>query len=160
MKILRGFKSLRANIFEALILSVLDDAFILLFGGRSWASPEGRRFMPAVPGWFIGTVWLVFFLWIAVESSKLRSLGGQTAQNAVLRLRVLLYGAAAYPFYTLGLRSAVIGLVGNMLTIGLAAAAFDQLRRARATACLLPAAVIGWLIFASVLILDETRWFW
>jgi hypothetical protein len=47
-----------------------------------------------------------------------------------------------------------------MLTIGLAAAAFDQLRRVRLSACLLPAAVIGWLIFASLLILDETRWFW
>jgi len=160
MSVLRGFKSLRANIAEALMLSVLDDAFILLFGGGDLASPEGRRLSPAVPGWLIGTVWLVFFLWIAVESSKLRALGGQAAQNAVLRLRILLFGAASYPFYTLGLRSAAIGLFANILTIGLAAAAFDQLWRVRPTACLLPAAVISWLIFASLLILDEARWFW
>lgn len=151
---------MRANIAEALILTVLDDSFILLFGGGDSASPQGRRFLPAVPGWFIGIVWLVFFLWIAYESSKLRIRGGQAEERAALRLRMLLLGAAAYPFYTLGLRCAVIGLFGNILTIGLAAVALNQLRRIRMSAGLLPTAVIGWLIFASFLILDEASWFW
>jgi len=160
MRLFKGFQSLRANIAEALILSAVDDSFILLFGGGDIVSPQGRRFLPAVPGWFIGIIWLVFFLWIAIETAKLRSVAGQAAEKAALRIRFLLLGAAAYPFYTLGLRSAIIGLFGNMLTIGLAAAAFDQFRRVRFAACLLPAAVIGWLTFASILIMDETRWFW
>lgn len=160
MNVLRGFKSLRANIAEALMLSVLDDAFILVFGGGNLASPEAGRLSQSVPGWFVGTVWLILFLWIAAETSNLRALAGQGAERAALRLRILLFGAAAYPFYTLGLRSSVIGLFGNMLTIGLAAAAFEQLRRVRLYACLLPVAVIGWLIFASLLISDETGRFW
>jgi tryptophan-rich sensory protein len=157
---LKGFQSLRSNIAEALILTFIDDSFILLFGRDDLPSAEGRRWSQAVPGWLIGTVWLIFFLWIAVESSKLRILGGAAAERAALRLRILLLSSAAYPFYTLGLRSAVIGICGNMLTIGLAAAAFAPLRRVRPSACLLPAAIIGWLLFASLLILDEARWFW
>jgi tryptophan-rich sensory protein len=160
MNMLKGFTSLWANIAEALVLSVVDDSFILLFGGGDLASPEGRRFLPAVPGWFIGIVWLVVFLWIAAETANLRALGGQDAERAARRLRRLLFGAAAYPFYTAGLRSAIIGIFGNLFTIGLAGAAFGQLRRIRLRACLLLAAVIGWLIFASLLILDENRWFW
>ena len=105
-------------------------------------------------------MWLVFFLWIAFETTKLRARGGQVAERASQCLRILLLGATAYPYYTLGLRSAVIGVFGNVLTIGLAAAAFDQLRHVRLAACLLPTAVMFWLMFASLLILDETRWFW
>jgi len=160
MSLLNGFRSLRSNIVEALILSALDDTFILLFGDGDLVSPEGRRFLPSVPGWFIGIVWLVFFLWIAIESSNLWTIGGQVAEKAALRLRILLIGAAAYPFYTLGLRSAVIGVVGNIFTIGLAIATCVQLRHVRLAACLLPAAIIGWLVFATFLIMDEMRWFW
>jgi tryptophan-rich sensory protein len=160
MILIKGFRSLRSNIAEAVILSALDDSFILLFGGGDLVSPQGRRFLPDVPGWFIGIVWLAFFLWIAIKSWELRALRGQAAEKAVLYLRILLLGAAAYPFYTLGLHSAAIGLFGNVLTIGLAAAAFNRLRLIRFSDCLLPTAVIGWLIFASLLLLDQTRWFW
>jgi len=131
MGLFHGFRSLRSNIVEALILSALDDSFILLFGDGDLVSPEGRRFLPSVPGWLIGIVWLVFFLWISIESSELRAIGGQEAERAALRLRILLIGAAAYPFYTLGLRSAVIGVFGNIFTIGLEIATCVQLRHVR-----------------------------
>jgi tryptophan-rich sensory protein len=78
-----------------------------------------------------------------------------------LRARRLLLGllllCLTYPFYTFGLRSNVMGLIGALTILALGVFFVIQVSGISRLAAGLVALVVGWVSFASFLIIEQLR---
>jgi tryptophan-rich sensory protein len=133
-----------ANVAGALTIVVILNALIF---GLGWAAASVRapRFVP--PPIVIGLVWVALFACMALARWELNR--ATSARSDKAGLIVLFALCAAYPFYTAGLKSDVVGEVGNvslLLLTGWLAARYVR-RVPRATAWLVP--LVLWLSFAS-----------
>ncbi len=134
-----------ANVTGALTIVILLNAIIFGFG---WGGTSARApaFLP--PPIVIGIVWLALFPCLACARWELNRSGARRTDKAALI--VLFALCSAYPFYTAGLSSDVIGEAANvtltLLAAGLAATYVPRIPRAGAW--LVP--LVLWLSFASV----------
>jgi len=156
----RTRKSLVLNIGLALSVVLLTNFFIFLINPSETGTPSERyRFEP--PGWVIGLVWIIIFAglgaarWLVIENRD-RLIKNTRVKNTNWVFFLLLF-CAAYPFYTLGLRSVVMGLIGNAATCVFALWVASQVRRRSLTAALLVSTVAVWVTFASLLIVEQLR---
>jgi tryptophan-rich sensory protein len=134
-----------ANVASALVIVVVLNALIF---GLGWEENSLRApaFLP--PPIVIGIVWLGLFPCMALARWELnRGMAGRADKAGLVVVFVL---CAAYPFYTAGLNSDIVGETANVGILLLAAglAARYVRRIPRATAWLVP--LVLWLGFASV----------
>jgi tryptophan-rich sensory protein len=134
-----------ANIGAALTTVLILNALIF---GLGWEATSVRapNFVP--PPVVIGLVWVVLFAFMALARWELNR--AFVADIDKVGLIVLFALCAAYPFYTVGLKSDFVGEGGNvalLLLTGWLAARYAR-RAPRATAWLVPLFV--WLGFASI----------
>jgi hypothetical protein len=113
--------------------------------------------MPPIPGWLIGLIWVILFAGLGVVRGVMEANGSPDAHRASKALLVLLFACAAYPFYTLGLRDDLIGLVGNVATLGLSVWAAVRVRSISRAGAVVPLTLAGWLLFASAALIDDGR---
>jgi tryptophan-rich sensory protein len=134
-----------ANVAGALTIVVILNGLIF---GLGWASnsPHAPAFLP--PPIVIGIVWLALFPCMALARWELNR--GVAARTDKAGLVVVFALCAAYPFYTAGLNSDLVGEAANVTLMLLAAglAARYVRRIPRAAAWLVP--LVLWLSFASV----------
>jgi len=142
--------SLAANlaVFVGAALVVNAIIFGLGFPGAA-GDPSGP------PGWFIGLAWAVLFAMFGAAHWRLQALANASAGRVGLVAFAML--CLIYPFYTLGLSSCSIGLLGNIVTALAAVLLVRRIWPASATAALLVAPVIPWLVFASWVSLLDVR---
>jgi mannose/fructose/N-acetylgalactosamine-specific phosphotransferase system component IIC len=154
-------RSLLANILGPLVLVAAVNATIFGLGwDQSFRPPQAGLLLNDIPGWFIGAVWTVLFLAMGWARWRLGAASHPAAASARLWLTILIVNCAVYPFYTAGLSSPALGFAGNLLTIALAAYVAILLKRCDRLATLAPVAVVCWVSFATVFILDQQRWLW
>lgn len=139
-------RSLWGNVllFVGSVLVVNGLIFGLGFAGPSNPPPPSSH-LP--PDWVIGAVWTVLFCGLGVARyALLRVNAGRDA----LLVTALAVFCLMYPFYTLGLRSARIGFIGNIATIvaALLIAGFCLRHSRAAAAC--STAVAAWVTFATL----------
>ena len=148
----KGPLGLVANIVFAVGLACLGNGIIFFFGWDGEAPDQlVPSFQPA--GWVIGAVWTGLFATMgAARWAALRD-GTSEGRRKGRLVTGLILACFAYPYYTLGLRSVEIGLIGSLATM-LAAAfiAWRLMEQSRLAAMLvLPTAL--WCAFASVLLI-------
>ncbi len=143
------------NIGIALSVVFLTNFFIFLINpSEMGTSSERYRLEP--PGWVIGLVWTFLFAglgaarWLVIENSD------RPIKDTNWVFSLLLF-CAAYPLYTLGLRSVVMGLIGNAATCVIALWVASQIRRRSLTATFLVSTVAVWVTFASFLTVEQLR---
>lgn len=131
------------------------NGLIFGFGWNTNADPAQRSTRYEVPGWIVGSVWTLLFGLMAVARWRLNRFSDD---NARWWTTVLLINCLLYPLYTLALRSIYGGLVGNLLTIGLALFTIRQVwprdRLAAGLLCTVPL----WVAFATVSIFGQLGW--
>lgn len=149
----RTHRNLALNVDVALLVVFLTNGFLLLFNPSEMAAPaEPYRFQP--PGWAIGLVWTLLFAglglarWLAIEDSG-------RPNKTVDWVFLLLLFCAAYPLYTLGLRSLMMGLAGNAVTCMFVLWAANRIRQRSLTAALLVSSVAALVTFVSSLLIVE-----
>ena len=89
--------------------------------------------------------------WLIAES---RGIDRAAHARLITILAVLCF---LYPFYTLGLSSRTMGLIGNCIIILLAGWTIWQVKSSSKTAAALLSAVVLWVSFASVIIIRELQ---
>ena len=137
---------------------VCVDGALFLFADDTGS--RGGPLIGALPGWAIGVVWLLLFVLLGIAHGRtrhVRSANGEAARRAVA---VLIVACAVYPACTLGLRSATLGTVGNVAIIGLAALVVARTWALDRISAIAPCAVVAWVSFAMLTIVDEERWLW
>ncbi len=102
------------------------------------------------PGWLVGAVWLLLFAAMATSSWMAAADAPQHRWAEKTPVWLALF-CLAYPFYTSGLRSVVIGLAGDVATFAAALWAIASLWRPSRRAAWMLAPVAGWTLFASFL---------
>lgn len=111
----------------------------------------------APPGYVVGVVWVGLFVLMAVARwlvIKSRSLNSAAHAQLITILAVLCF---LYPFYTLGLSSQLMGLIGNVVIILLTSWTIWQVKSSSKPAAALLSAVVLWVSFASVIIIRELQ---
>ena len=154
------FGSLAHAIGFAVALASALNIYVFAFSPPDVLAPGEGYWIRSPAGWVIGVVWIGLFAMMGAARWRLISIESAAARRAAAWTTGLLLLCAAYPVYTFGLRSAEIGFVGNLATLGLAVHAARTSARVDRLSALAPAATAGWLIFATLLIADQTRWFW
>ncbi len=148
----RGGLGLAANIVFAISLACLANVLVFLVNPAEQLETPVYRFQP--PGFVIGLVWVLLFAamgfarWLVLPQQD----GGLKRRTSVLLLIVF---CAAYPLYTLGLRSMTLGLAGNAVTAALAIWVASRIRRSSWLAAGMVLAPAVWVAFASYLILEQ-----
>jgi tryptophan-rich sensory protein len=139
----KGSAGLLANTGLAVGLALLGNGIIFFFGWNGDAPGKHiPSFQPA--GWVIGAVWTMLFAamgaarWLTARARQERG-----RDNTGL-ITALILACFAYPYYTLGFRSAEIGLIGSLATM-------------------LAAAIIAWRVagqsgLAAMLVLPTALW--
>jgi len=143
-----------SNISIAILSALVVNGFIALVNPSEMASPGSVHLQP--PGYVIGTVWLVLFAAMGAARWLLLTKPINTVHARRLVLSLLLF-CLAYPFYTMGLKSEVIGLVGNVLTIALSFFVVIRVGRISRLAAGLVSLVSVWVTFASFLVVEQLR---
>jgi len=143
---------LAANLAIAFIVAALANAVVFALNrGEDLAAPT-YPFMP--PGYVIGIVWVCLFLFLG--AARWLVLGdGDRPYRGGLWIWGLLLICAAYPVYTLGLRSLDIGLAGNIATAILSIWIALHIRRRSRLAAALVSMVAVWVTFAGFLIVEQ-----
>ena len=149
---------LAGNIGVLLGLALAANGAIFAFGWN-----QSRFVMPrwTPPGWAIGSVWVVLFVLFGIArwrlghaAAELRPLGGrsqvmvQTARHALDLLVLLCLG---YVFYAIASGSLLAALIGNIVTLAVAAWAARAAAAVSRPAALLIVPSVVWLAFAAVL---------
>jgi tryptophan-rich sensory protein len=150
--------SLLANIIGSLALVMLVNApiFLLEWDGRA-VTPYTSPLSP--PSWVVGVVWTGLFAGFGYARYRLLRVGSylpdESGRQHAVRARKWLDGyivfCAFYPFYTLLPASELAGFVGNLATIGLAAAAVSRIWAVDRRAAVAVLASIAWVSFATLL---------
>ncbi|MGJ3647729.1 tryptophan-rich sensory protein [Sphingomonas sp. GlSt437] len=149
---------LLANIVAPIALAAALNALIF---GLGWNQPtHGDHDAIAPPPWVIGLIWIVLFAllgvarWLLVLSSRVdveNAIRGRSISQAFASLHILIVMSAAYVFYAILPGSAVAGLIGNAITLGLAVVAVDRAIAVSRVAAVLIAPTVIWLAFATLL---------
>jgi tryptophan-rich sensory protein len=129
-------------------LAVFVGAPVVLNGlifGLGWSGRGGPQ-VGLPPGWVVGSIWVVLFVglgaarWLLVRS-------GKVANEWVSLVGVL---CLLYPLYTRGFSDLVAGLVGNVVTLGVAVpVAVYAWRRVRGAGFFLVPLCL-WMAYAAV----------
>lgn len=144
--------SLALNITAAVGLAAIGNGIIALLGWR--ASNDGTispNFAP--PGAVIGIVWTLLFAamgaarWLVVRDAS------DAGRRNTRLVTALLLACFAYPYYTLGFRSEVIGLIGSIVTAIAAAVIAWRIAGQSRSAAALVALTSAWCVFASVVLI-------
>lgn len=144
--------ALAANIAAAVGIALLGNGIVFALG---WSGEAPDKIVPSFqpPGWAIGVVWTALFA--AMGAARWAATRGGRAQSRrdARWVAGLILACFAYPYYTLGLRSAEIGLAGAVATMIFVAVIAWRLvpRSPLAAALILPTA--AWCGFASLLLL-------
>ena len=137
-------------------LIIIANAVVFSLGwDKAGANQIEAEFSP--PGYVVGVVWVVLFVLMAVARwliVKSRSVNAAAHARLITILAVLCF---LYPFYTLGLSSRILGLIGNGIIILLAGWMIRRIKSSSKTAAALLSAVILWVAFASVIIIRELQ---
>jgi tryptophan-rich sensory protein len=144
-----------SNTSFAILSALAVNGFIAVVNPSEMASPGSVHLQP--PGYVIGTVWLVLFAAMGVARWLMLTKPLDSIRARRLILFLLLF-CLAYPFYTIGLKSEVLGLVGNLLTIALSILAVIRVSKISRLAAGLVSLVTIWVSFASVLVVEQLRW--
>lgn len=109
------------------------------------------------PGELVGAVWVALFLLMGAARYHLLKCRGTEAQRLARLVVWYMAFCLSYPFYTLGLSSYIMGLIGNAATFAFALyIVIKAWPHARAAAwCLSP--VLPWIIYATLTILGGWR---
>ncbi len=132
--------------------ALLANGLIALVNPGEMSSPGSVNLQP--PGYVIGFVWLVLFAAMGSARWLLLTKPVDTIPARRLILYLLLF-CLSYPLYTLGLKSAVLGLLGNLLTIAFAIYVVIRVRRISPLSAALVSPVIVWVGFASFLVAEQ-----
>ncbi len=143
-----------SNIGIAISSALLVNGFIALVNPSEMESPGSVHWQP--PGYVIGIVWVVLFAAMGAARWLLLTKPLDTIRARRLILLLLLF-CLAYPFYTMGLKSELIGLVGNLLTIALSLFVAFRVGSISRPAAGLVSLVSVWVSFASVLVVEQLR---
>jgi tryptophan-rich sensory protein len=134
-----------ANVAGALAIVIVLNGLIFGLGwqGNAQLTPS---FVP--PPIVIGIVWIALFPCMALARWELNRAAAERSEQA--GLIVLFALCALYPFYTVGLKSDLVGESANVTILLLAAGLAVRFARRipRASAWLVP--LVLWLSFASV----------
>jgi hypothetical protein len=147
------------NLALALMLVCVENAMIFSGIFFSSAGTSGGKLVGVIPGWVIGVVWAALFGSLGIARGVMVADGSGPARRAAGADLILLAACAAYPFYTLGLNNAVIGLFGNIITLCLSAWAAVRTWPVRPLAMAAPLAVFSWVAFATLALIDERHIF-
>lgn len=109
-------------------------------------------------GGIIAAVWSMLFAALAWCRWQALREGSPEGRNAATWITALIVLCAIYPLYTNGLRSAPLGFVGNLLTGAISARAAMIVGKVSRWLVVAPGAVIVWLVYASLLIVDQQCW--
>jgi tryptophan-rich sensory protein len=142
------------NIGIAILSALAVNGVIAVVNPSEMEGPGSVHLQP--PGYVIGTVWLVLFGAMGAARWLLLTKPLDTMRARRLILFLLLF-CLAYPFYTMGLKSEVIGLVGNVLTIALSFFVVIRVGRISRLAAGLVSLVSVWVTFASFLVVEQLR---
>jgi translocator protein len=143
-------RGLLANVALTLVAVIVVNGLIFGLGwNQSQNSPIDPSFAP--PGWVIGLVWIVLFGCMGAARWLLVRRGDRHGTLGARGVVALLVACLIFPFYTALPDSAVLGLVGTIMTLMLAVGVAWYAWRASNRAALLVGAVVAWLSFASVL---------
>lgn len=144
------------NVILIVGLVIVANAFVFCLGwDKAGSSRIEAEFAP--PGYVVGVVWTGLFVLMAVARwliVKSRGINAAAHARLVTILAVLCF---LYPFYTLGLSSQIMGLVGNAAVILLAGWTIWQVKSSSKTAAALLSAVVLWVSFASLIIIRELQ---
>ena len=100
----------------------------------------------APPGWLVGTLWVVLFVFMGLAHGRLYA----AKSAASTWVMALLLSCLVYPLYTVGLQNGIVGWWGNLFTLILALVVLWQ-TRADTTNSWLILPVVLWLAFALCL---------
>ena len=141
-----------ANILTPVLLALATNGLIFALG---WTQPD-HDVQPgwAPPGYVIGIVWTVLFA--CMGAARWQAVSAQDAGGARLMTGLIVL-CLAYPFYTAGLQDRMAGLAGISVTFIVAALGSLRLWGSSRPAALLLLPLLGWLIFAAVLIVEVQR---
>lgn len=146
------------NAAIALLLVLFVNLSIQLAVGIPVSGTRGGNMIGPIPGWFIGLVWTGLFLGLGVTRGVMKSAGSALGERAGRAILILILACAVYPLYTFGLRNDVIGLGGNIATIGLAVWVARRVFPVQQWFVVMPLTVVAWLVFASLALLDQNSW--
>ena len=119
---------LAANVAAAVVTVIAVNAVIFLSRWFQTDTPAAQQSRLDPPGWLVGTVWVILFAFLgAARWFVIRSGGARAGRQAGYIVLLLLF-CLAYPFYTMGLKSVAIGLIGNVATIAAAAWVASQVK--------------------------------
>ena len=145
-----GSWGLVINVAAALGVVLTINAIVFSFDWGSWNESEPDFLAP--PGWVVALIWTTFFVlmgvarWLIIKS-------GSAARIFHSRLIViLLVLCALYPFYTLGLQSNLLGLIGNIVIVLLTIWTAQQISDSSSAAAKLIFLIVPWVLFASVIV--------
>jgi translocator protein len=126
---------------------------VLVFGMHWDSTPANPVALLNPPGELVGAVWVGLFLLIGMARFYVQKSGHADAPKVARLIIYYMLFCLSYPLYTLGLKSEVIGIIGNAATLAVASYLIASVRRISATAawCLSP--VLPWLIYATATML-------
>jgi translocator protein len=151
----KNYTSLFLNITMAVALCLAINAVIF---GSGWdASDTDAQIWFAPPGYVVGTVWVILFGLIGAARYLLNA-SGEAAKGAKNWLVILLLFCLAYPIYTIGFNSELIGFFGNLATIALTIFVFIKTRKFSKSAALLLVPIVLWVSFATFIVMAELGW--
>lgn len=151
----KKYTSLILNISIAVALCLVINAVIF---GSGWdASDTDAQIWFAPPGYVVGTVWVILFGLIGAARYLLNA-SGEAAKGTKNWLVILLLFCLAYPIYTIGFNSEILGFAGNLATIALTIFVFTKTFRFSKTAASLLVPIIVWVSFATLIVMAELGW--
>jgi tryptophan-rich sensory protein len=130
------------------------------FIGLKFENAEKPKISYAPPGFIIPLVWFVLFTLLGIARSKLVADGNTHFQWWLFALALL---CASYAYYTLGLAKITqvsalwFGLWGNIVVILFATIVALFIYPINSEAALLTIPVIGWTVYASIIVLGEMK---
>ena len=140
-----------ANVVAAVVTVIAVNAVIFLSGWFQTDTPAAQQSRLDPPGWLVGVVWVFLFAFLGAARWLVVRSGGERAGRQAGYIVLLLLFCLAYPFYTMGLKSVAIGLIGNVTTIIAAAWVASRVRTSSKAAAGLVLPVVAWVSFATVL---------
>ena len=135
----------------------------LIFGlgwNTSTDSVSAPRASFAPPDWVVGAVWtLILFPLMAAARWRFNSVTTAAGFLARRWTTFLLMMCLIWPFYSLAIGSLIGGLIGN-IGVGLVAVlTVARCWKLDRTAALMVLPVVGWLMFATLLVSAQLGWF-
>jgi benzodiazapine receptor len=123
-----------------------------LIGSLGWMGDQ-QGDLPWLPGVLVGGVWTALITGLGVAHWLVGRTSPRLAdeQRNIIWLVIL---CLAYPFYTMGLSSAWLGLIGNLVIAYLCARIADRIAPVSKRAAVPVGLPIPWLIFATGIIVS------